>query len=73
MRLGVNLVHCQTPAVAQAVSRWLPITTPRISIRAAFGFCGGQSGNGEGFLRVLRFPPANQQSTKLSIIIIIRG
>jgi hypothetical protein len=43
-------------AVAQAVSRWLPIAAAQVCIRAACGVCGGQSGIGAGFLRVLRFP-----------------
>jgi hypothetical protein len=43
-------------AVAQAVSRWLPTAAARVRVRAAYGVCGGQSGNGGGFLRVLRFP-----------------
>jgi hypothetical protein len=44
-------------AVAQAVSSsWLPTAAPRIRVRAACGFCGGQSGTGAGFLRVLRVP-----------------
>jgi hypothetical protein len=42
-------------AVAQAVSRWLP-TAARVRVRAACGVCGGQSGTGAGFLRVLLFP-----------------
>jgi hypothetical protein len=44
-------------AVAQAVSRWLPTAAARVRVRAACGVCGGQSGIGAGFLRVLRFPP----------------
>jgi hypothetical protein len=40
-------------AVAQAVSRCLPIAAPRVRVRAA---CGGQSGIRADFLRVLRFP-----------------
>jgi hypothetical protein len=28
-----------------------------IRVQAACGFCGGQSGTGAGFLRVLQFPP----------------
>jgi hypothetical protein len=41
--------------VAQAVSRWLPTVAARVRDRAACGVCGGQSGTGGGFLRVLRF------------------
>jgi hypothetical protein len=43
-------------AVAQAVSRWFPNAAALVLIRAACGVCGGQSGTGAGFLRVLRFP-----------------
>jgi hypothetical protein len=43
-------------AVAQAVRRWLPPAAARVCVRAACGICGGQSGTGAGFLRVLRFP-----------------
>jgi hypothetical protein len=43
-------------AVAQAVSGWLPTAAARVRVRAARGVCGGQSGTGVGFLRVLRFP-----------------
>jgi hypothetical protein len=42
-------------AVAQAVRRWLPTAAARVRVRAACGVCGGQSGTGVGFLRVLRF------------------
>jgi hypothetical protein len=31
-------------AVAQAVSRWLPLAGARVRARAACGVCGGQSG-----------------------------
>jgi hypothetical protein len=37
----------------QAVSRWLPTAAARVW---SCGVCGGQSGAGAGFLRVLRFP-----------------
>jgi hypothetical protein len=43
-------------AVAQAVSRWLPIAAARVCVRAARAFCGGQSGTTEGLLWVYRFP-----------------
>jgi hypothetical protein len=44
-------------AIAQAVSRWLPIAAARVRSRVwSSGICGGQSGAGAGFLRVLRFP-----------------
>jgi hypothetical protein len=43
-------------AVAQAVTRWLPAAVARVRVRAPCWICGGQSGAGAGFLRVLRFP-----------------
>jgi hypothetical protein len=44
-------------AIAQAVSRWLPTAAARVRARVwSSGICGGQSGGGAGFLRVLRFP-----------------
>jgi hypothetical protein len=44
-------------AIAQAVSRWLPIAAARVRARVwSCGIWGGQSGAGAGFLRVLRFP-----------------
>jgi hypothetical protein len=42
--------------VAQAVRRWLPTAAAQVRARAACGVCGGQSGTGAGFLRVLQFP-----------------
>jgi hypothetical protein len=59
-------------AVAQAVSRWLPTAAVRVRVRKACGVCGGQSGTGADFLRVLRFPLPNHY-TNFSIIIITRG
>jgi hypothetical protein len=44
------------PCRSSAVRRWLPTAAARIRVRAACGVCGGQSGTGAGFLRVLRFP-----------------
>jgi hypothetical protein len=44
-------------AIAQEVSRWLPTAAARVRARVwSCGICGGQSGTGAGFLRVLRFP-----------------
>jgi hypothetical protein len=44
-------------AIAQAVSRWLPIAAARVRARVwSCGICGRQSSAGAGFLRVLRFP-----------------
>jgi hypothetical protein len=43
--------------IAQAVSRWLPTAAARVRARVRLcGICGGQSGTGAGFLRILRFP-----------------
>jgi hypothetical protein len=42
---------------AQAVSRWLPTAAARVRTRVwSCGICGGRSGAGVGFLRVLWFP-----------------
>jgi hypothetical protein len=56
-------------AIAQAVSRWLPTAAARVRARIwLYGICGGQSGAGAVFLRVLRFalpiliPPIAPQS-----------
>jgi hypothetical protein len=43
--------------MAQAVSRWLPTAAARVRAWVwSCGICGGQSGAGAGFLRVLQFP-----------------
>jgi hypothetical protein len=50
------LIH-QICAIAQAVSRWFPTAVARVQARVwSCWICGGQSGAGAGFLRVLRFP-----------------
>jgi hypothetical protein len=47
----------QGRAIAEAVSRWFPTAAARVQFRVwSSGICGGQSGVGAGFLRVLRFP-----------------
>jgi hypothetical protein len=56
-------------AIAEAVSRWLPTAAARVQSRVwPSGICGGQSGVGAGFLRVLRFPlpfiPPNSPSSQ---------
>jgi hypothetical protein len=44
-------------AIAQAVSRWFPTAAARVRFWVwSSGICGGQSGAGANFLRVLRFP-----------------
>jgi hypothetical protein len=44
-------------AIAQAVSRRLPTAVARIRAQVkSCRICGGQSGTGAGFLRVVRFP-----------------
>jgi hypothetical protein len=57
-------------AIAEAVSRWLPTAAARVRARVwSSGICGGLSGAGAGFLRVLWFPlpifiPPNSPSSQ---------
>jgi hypothetical protein len=50
VKITTGLIGC---TVAQAVSRWLFTAAARVRIRAECGVCGGQSGTGADFLRVL--------------------
>jgi hypothetical protein len=44
-------------AIAQAISHWLPTAAAQVRSQVrSCKICGGQSGTGAGFLRVLRFP-----------------
>jgi hypothetical protein len=53
----MSLTLCLGRAIAQAVSRRLPTAEARVRAKVrSCGICGGQSGTGAGFLRVLRFP-----------------
>jgi hypothetical protein len=59
---GKKMASKTTPSpgrtIAQAVSRCIPTTAARVQSRVwSSGICGGQSGAGAGFLRVLQFPP----------------
>jgi hypothetical protein len=57
MDLREKVCDGKSRTIAQAVSRWLPIASARVRARVcSCGICGGQSGAGAGFLRVLLFP-----------------
>jgi hypothetical protein len=63
-------------AIAQAVSRRLPTAAAQIRVRfRSCRICGGQSGTGAGFLRVLRFPmPIRTPPIALQLLsYVIRG
>jgi hypothetical protein len=48
-----TMLSTEGRAIAQPVNRWLPTAAVRVW---SCGICGGQSGAGAGFLRVLLFP-----------------
>jgi hypothetical protein len=54
--VGLEVNTQERPSRSSVVRRWLPTAAARVHVRAACGVCGGQSGTGAGFLRVLRFP-----------------
>jgi hypothetical protein len=63
------ILVCEGRIIAQAVNRRLPTAAARVRARVrSCGICGGQSGIGAGFLRVLlfslpiRIPPIAPQS-----------
>jgi hypothetical protein len=59
-------------AVAQAVSGRFPTVAAWVRAPVNYrGTCRGQSGTGEGFLRVLLFPPSLIHATNCSTIITI--
>jgi hypothetical protein len=52
-----KLRHRQGRAIAQAVSRRLSTAAARVRAQVrSCGICGGQSGSGVGFLRIIQFP-----------------
>jgi hypothetical protein len=54
LKLVTRLTMGMRRAIAQAVSRWLPIATARVRSRVwSSGICGGQIGAWAGFLRVV--------------------
>jgi hypothetical protein len=60
--------------VAQAVSCWLPTAAGRVRARVgSSGICGGQSGTGPGFLRLLPFSLLIPISLSVPCPLIIRG
>jgi hypothetical protein len=56
-RVSLSILCNWSRVIGQAVSRWIPTAAAGVRVRVwSCGICGGQSGAGAGFLRVLRFP-----------------
>jgi hypothetical protein len=60
------LDHNVGNAKSQAISRQLHTLPARVRAQGrSCGICGGQSGTGAGFFRVLRFPPTAPHSSSI--------
>jgi hypothetical protein len=60
-------------AIAQAVSRRLPIAAARVRAQVtSCGICDGRSGTGAGFFRVIRFPFRSTSCSTVTIIYHLR-
>jgi hypothetical protein len=56
IKINLMEISCGRP-IAQAASRRFPTAAAWVRTQVtSCGICGGQSGTGAGFLRVLRFP-----------------
>jgi hypothetical protein len=56
--MGKRSISYEPLCIAQVVSRRFPTVAARVRAEVrSCGICGGPSGTGAGFHRVLRFPP----------------
>jgi hypothetical protein len=70
--LITSVIFIASLTSGRVVSRRLAIAAARVrSLNKSCGICGGQSGTGAGYLRVLRFPLPIIYSTNCSKITII--